>query len=207
KGEFKIEIKSNFNPKHSNITNTILHSRMIINHNIGDYQDMIPESWHMDKSDPVKLPASESLMLIEGEGPKQRIVLGPLYNDIVRDTEDKSAVTIYPKSVIYPTNFPKEQFTNKKYPLAQMFVNPCFLDTLYQSCAAHLLVTRKRVYLPWFAQDLGIVNVPKEEGVYTCYAQVIEDREDIVKYRVTMLDEADNVRYFVRNIEFRRINL
>jgi len=205
--QWELEIKSKFRVKQSNITNTVLHSKVNITTQLGNYEDMHPSKWKFENEKPVTLPASESLLLIEGEGPKQRIILGPLYNDIVRNTKNKDAVTIFQNSVIYPTRFPQEQLTNNKYPLQKLLVNPCFLDTLYQSCAAHLLVTRKRVYLPWLATDLGIVNVPKKDGIYTCHAQLLKESENIVKYKVTMLDENKTIRYFVRSIEFRKINL
>lgn len=204
---WQFEISSKFSLANSDISNTICHSKMIINSQLGSYKDMNPANWNIDQKNTISLSASESLMLIEGDGPKQRIILGPLYNDIVRDENDKTPVIINENSVVYPTRFPLEQLTNKKYPLKSLLINPCFLDSLYQACAAHLLVTKKRVYLPWIAENLGIVDVPREDGLYTCYGQIIEENDEIVKYRVTMLDDNKNIRYFVRNIEFRRINL
>jgi hypothetical protein len=86
-------------------------------------------------------------------------------------------------------------------------VNPCFLDSVYQACAAHLLVTKKRVYLPWEIGELGIVHVPRGEGIYVCHTQIVEETEEVIGFNVVMLDGEGTIRYFARNARFRLINL
>jgi hypothetical protein len=91
--------------------------------------------------------------------------------------------------------------------MQKMFVNPCFLDSLYQACAANLLVTRKCVFLPWEIGELGIVHVPRQEGLYTTYVQVVEDSEEVVGFNVVMVDRGGKICYFARRLRFHQINL
>jgi hypothetical protein len=205
-GVWDIEMKSSFKPSKGE-AQIILHSRATVSAGPVNLQGLQPEEWTYHRDEPIRLPAEQSLLLIKSEGPDQRIILGPLFNDVLRESEYKAPVLIYPGGTTYPTYFPKEQLTHAKYPLTRMLVNPCFLDSLYQACAAHLLVTKKRVYLPWEIGELGIVDVPREEGLYTCHAQVVQDAEDIVSFTVVMVDGEGGVRYFARDARFRLINL
>ncbi len=206
-GSWEIEIKSVFRLPKTNAVQTILHSRSRVSSALKDYSDMDPANWHIDQRNPVELSAEESLLLIKDSGVDQRIILGPLFNDVLRDSESKEPVLIYPKSTIYPTYFPKEQLSNPKYPLQKMLVNPCFLDSIYQACAAHLLVNKKRVYLPWEVGELGIIHVPRGDGLYRSYTNVAEDNEEIVSFNVAMTDGDGRICYYGRNVQFRRINL
>lgn len=204
---WEIEIKSNFRPLKSEVVQTVLHSSSIVSDRLSDYSDMNPETWQFDKTGQINLSPEESLLLMQDSGPEQRIILGPLYNDVVRDSASKAPVQIYPNNTIYPTYFPQEQLTNDKYPLDRVLVNPCFLDSIYQACAAHLLVNKKRVYLPWEVKELGIVNVPKKPGLFTSYTKVVEDTGDLVAFDVVMVDGDGKICYYAKRCYFRRINL
>jgi hypothetical protein len=168
---------------------------------------MNPEKWQFHESGQTSLSPEESLLLMQGSGPEQRIILGPLYNDVVRDSKSKEPVLIYPDATIYPTYFPREQLTNEKYPLTKLLVNPCFLDSIYQACAAHLLVNRKRVYLPWEVKELGIVEVPKKPGLFRSYTRVVEETDELVAFDVVMVDGDGRVCYYAKSCYFRLINL
>ena len=50
--------------------------------------------------------ARQSLGLIQSEGPEQRIILGTLFNDVMRDSHDKKPVLIYTRGSTYPAYFP-----------------------------------------------------------------------------------------------------
>ncbi len=204
---WEIEIKSNFRPLKSEAVQTVIHSRSIVSDQLSDYSDMNPETWQFDKTGQINLSPEESLLLMQDSGPEQRIILGPLYNDVVRDSKSKAPVQIYPNNTIYPTYFPQEQLTNDKYPLDRLLVNPCFLDSIYQACAAHLLVNKKRVYLPWEVKELGIVNVPKQPGLFKSYTKVVEDSDDLVAFDVVMVDGDGEICYYAKKCYFRRINL
>ncbi len=204
---WEIEIKSNFRPLKSDAVQTVLHSRSVVSDQLSDYSDMNPENWQFDETGQINLSPEESLLLMQNSGPEQRIILGALYNDVVRDSTSKAPVQIYPNNTIYPTYFPLEQLTNDKYPLDRLLVNPCFLDSIYQACAAHLLVNKKRVYLPWEVKELGIVNVPKAPGLFKSYTKVIEDAGDLVAFDVVMVDGDGQVCYYAKGCYFRRINL
>jgi hypothetical protein len=78
---------------------------------------------------------------------------------------------------------------------------------MYQACAAHLLVNKKRVYLPWEVEELGIVDVPKTSGLYRSFTQVVDESDDIIVFNVTMVDADGAIRYFARRASFRLINL
>jgi acyl transferase domain-containing protein/NAD(P)-dependent dehydrogenase (short-subunit alcohol dehydrogenase family) len=206
-GVWDIEIKSNFRPLKSDTVQTILHSRATVSEKLSDYRDLNPNLWDFDETKKAKLSSEESLLLMQNSGPEQRIILGALYNDVVRESKSKAPVSIYPNNTIYPTYFPKEQLTNEKYPLDLLLINPCFLDSIYQACAAHLLVNKKRVYLPWEVKELGIVSVPKKPGLFMSYTKVVEESDDLVAFDVVMVDSNGEICYYAKKCYFHRINL
>jgi hypothetical protein len=202
-----VAVKSSFRPRNTADAQTILHSETTVSNEVPDLTGLDPETWTYHKAKPTPLPAEESLLLIKSQGPEQRIILGPLYNDVLRESKSKEPVLIYPEGTRYPTYFPREQLTNPKYPLRQVLVNPCFLDSIYQACAAHLLVIKQRVYLPWEITELGIVDVPREKGLYVSHTRVVEETEDTVSFDVVMVDGNRRIRYYARGARFRLINL
>ncbi len=206
-GAWQIEVKSNFKPARSDLSQIILHSRAVVSSEKPDLQGLDPKQWRYHLDTPTSLPAEQSLLLIQSQGPEQRIILGPLFNDVLRDASQKEPVLIYPAGVRYPTYFPLDQLRHAKYPLHKLHVNPCFLDSIYQACAANLLVNRQRVYLPWRIGELGVVRVPRQPGLYVCHAEVVEESSDTVCFNVVMLDGADQVCYYARGACFRLINL
>lgn len=201
-----VEILSNFCPVKSAEVQTVLHSSSVVSAELPDWSDMNPATWPFTEA-PTQLPPGESLMLMQNSGPEQRILLGPLYNDTVRDSQGKEPVLIYPQGVIYPTYFPLEQLSNPRYPLDRLLTNPCLVDSLYQACAAFLLVVKKRVFLPWEVKELGIVRPPRKQGLYRTFARVVDESDEWVVFNVVMVDADGEVRYFARNATFRRINL
>ncbi|MBN1481879.1 SDR family NAD(P)-dependent oxidoreductase [candidate division KSB1 bacterium] len=204
---WQVEIKSDFRIAKTRQVQTVTHSRSFVTDSLSDYADMDPANWALERDGLQSLPPEESLMLMQNSGPENRIILGPLYNDTVRDSSAKEPVLIYPHSTIYPTYFPEEQLTNRKYPLESLITNPCFVDSMYQACAAHLLVHKKRVYLPWEVEELGIIRVPRTSGLYRSYTRVVDESEDIVVFHVTMVDGDGKICYFARRAAFRLINL
>ncbi len=202
-----IAVKSIFKPATGEQAQVVLHSEVEVSGGRPKEHDLDPQQWANHWDEPISLPAEESLQLLVGAGPEQRIILGPLYNDVLRDPQAKEPVLIYPQGAIYPTYFPREQLTNPRYPLARLLVNPCFLDSIYQACAAHLLVHRQRVYLPWDIGELGILRVPREEGLYRCYTRVVAETANTVAYDVVMVDGDGRACYVARNAAFRLINL
>ena len=204
---WKIEIKSSFRPPRAELSQEVLHSQAVVSHAPPDLRGLDPLEWSYHTEPATSLPAEQSLLLIQSEGPEQRIILGPLFNDVLRDAHEKEPVLIYPHGTRYPTYFPLEQLKHPKYPLEKLLVNPCFLDSLYQACAANLLVHKKRVYLPYEIGELGIVRVPRQAGMYTCHTQIVEESQDIVSFDVVMLDEAGGICYYARSARFRLINL
>jgi len=205
---WEIQIKSDFRLPKSTQVQTVLHSRSTVSCGIPEHGDMDPETW--DKPSPedvVSVPVAEMLEQAQGSGAGQRIMFGPLFNDRMRDPGLSEPCLVYPTGTIYPARFPKEQLTNQKYPLEELLVNPCFLDSVYQACAMLMLVKRKRVYLPWEVKELGIVDPPRTPGLYTCHTRVVKDTDELMAFDVSMLDPEGNIRYFARNACFRRINL
>lgn len=206
-GSWHIEIKSNFKPARSDLSQIILHSQAVVSGEKPDLQGLDPKQWRYHLDTPTSLPAEQSLLLIKSQGPEQRIILGPLFNDVLRDASQKEPVLIYPAGVRYPTYFPLDQLSHTRYPLQKLHVNPCFLDSIYQACAANLLVNQQRVYLPWKIGELGVVRVPRQPGLYVCHAEVVEESSDTVCFNVVMLDGSDQVCYYARRACFKLINL
>jgi 3-oxoacyl-(acyl-carrier-protein) synthase/NAD(P)-dependent dehydrogenase (short-subunit alcohol dehydrogenase family)/acyl carrier protein len=204
---WEINVRSIFRPPMGQEAQIVHHSQSTVSSQLDDHHDMHPQNWTYDQAEPIVLPVETSLQLLQGSGPGQRIILGPLYNDVLRESRLREPVLVYPRGVTYPTYFPQEQLTNDKYPLEHLLINPCFLDSIYQACAASLLVNKERVYLPWEVKELGIVRVPRQEGLYTTYAQVVESHDDIVGFDVAMVDGDGRTCYYARNARFRMINL
>jgi NAD(P)-dependent dehydrogenase (short-subunit alcohol dehydrogenase family) len=204
---WQIEIKSAFRPPTSDEAQLVVHSRATVSDELDDYADMDPRTWPLEADGSQLLTPQESLLLIGDSAPEQHIIVGPLYNDAVRDATGKEPVLIYPSGIVYPTYFPQEQLVNAKYPLQTLLTNPCLLDSIYQACAVYLMVSRNRVYLPWEVGELGIVSVPRAPGLFRTYAQVVREWDDVVEFNVSMVDGEGQVRSFGRHTRFRRINL
>ncbi|RPI03472.1 MAG: SDR family NAD(P)-dependent oxidoreductase [Calditrichaeota bacterium] len=202
-----IEIQSRFRPVKSGEAQTVHHSSAQVSDRLTDLGELNASTWDYKEEQAIQLPPAESLLLMQNSGPEQRIILGPLYNDVVRESKFKEPVLIYPLGVTYPTYFPMEQLQNSRYPLGRLLTNPCFLDSIYQACAAYLLVVKKRVYLPWEVKELGIVRTPRTEGLYRSYAAVVSDQDEKIAFNVVMNDAEGNICYFAREAVFRRINL
>ena len=135
------------------------------------------------------------------------LTLGPVFYDAQRDKSDKDSILLYKNGVVYPTYFPIAQLYEEKYPLDRLLTNPSFMDSIYQACAAYLLASKKRVYLPWAVGELGIVDPPREDGQFATHVMRVKDDDDISTFKVVMVDDKNRVRYFARNVQFRRINL
>jgi acyl transferase domain-containing protein/NAD(P)-dependent dehydrogenase (short-subunit alcohol dehydrogenase family)/acyl carrier protein len=202
-----VEIKSSFRAPKAVVDQIIVHASMLVSDEQPDLQDFDPQRWDYHNARVSSLPAQESVLLLKGSGDEQRIILGPLYNDNIRETKIKEPALIYPKGTTYPTYFPLEQLTNAKYPLDQMKVNPCFLDSLLQACAANLLVNTHRIYLPWKIGELAIVDVPRTHGLYRSHAQIIYETADIVSFNIVMVNGDGKIHYYARDAQFRLINL
>ncbi len=202
-----VEIKSLFRAPRIEVDQEVVHACMWVSDDPPDLAGLDPQQWDYRLDTPASLDAEESVKLLMGDDRSQRIILGPLFNDSVRDATGKEPVLIYPKGTIYPTYFPLEQLSNPKYPLARFMVNPCLLDSLLQACAAHLLVNRQRVYLPWKIGELAILDTPRVNGFYKVFTQVIHESMDVVGFNVVMLDETNQIRYYGRDVQFRMINL
>lgn len=205
-GAWRVDIKSAFRPPKSDQAQIVLHSSAVVSP-LGDVPDIRPQEWAFLRGEPARISPEQWLMLVQNDAPEHRINVGPLFNEVLREPAAREPVVIYPEGVIYPTYFPLAQLDNARYPLRDLFVNPCFLDSIYQLCAANLLVLRKRVYLPWHVDELGIVDPPRTPGLYRTYAQIVEDREDTVGFDIAMMDGDGGLRYYARNARFRLINL
>ncbi len=202
-----VRVKSSFRPPRATEAQTVLHASSLISSGLPDLASLDPTTWPFLQDEATSLPAERSLMLIQEEGPEQRIILGPLYNDVLRDATGKAPVSIYPRGSMYPTYFPLAQLNNSRYPLDRFLVNPCLLDSILQACAANLLVVRKRVYLPWHIEELDVVDPPRHEGLYRTYAQVVAESDEVVSFDIAMVDADGRLRYAAHNAAFRLINL
>jgi NAD(P)-dependent dehydrogenase (short-subunit alcohol dehydrogenase family) len=202
-----VEIKSLFRAPRMEVDQEVVHACMWVSDDPPELAGLNPQEWDYRLDTPASLEAEESVKLLMGDDRSQRIILGPLFNDSVRDAAGKEPVLIYPKGTTYPAYFPLEQLSNPKYPLARFLVNPCLLDSILQACAAHLLVNRQRVYLPWKIGEPAILDTPRVNGFYKVYTQMIHESVDVVGYNVVMLDETKQIRYYGRDVQFRMINL
>jgi hypothetical protein len=136
----------------------------------------------------------------------QAIDLGPLYNEIVRNPEvECDPIRIYQSRIICPYPFPQDQLTNDGYPLDRFLVNPCSIDTIFQTAAIHIVNNHERVYLPYGIGELNMVRPICADGLYKAYGQLVTDRGDIVYYDMTVADQNHNVYYHAKRIAFKMI--
>jgi len=102
---------------------------------------------------------------------------------------------------------PIEEINNTKYKLHQLLINPAFMDSIFQVCGIHTAYNSDRVFLPWKADEIGVVKVPREACGYKVIAKQKEDGDEYKKYDVIMLNEYGEVCYYARNVIKRRISL
>jgi acyl transferase domain-containing protein/NAD(P)-dependent dehydrogenase (short-subunit alcohol dehydrogenase family)/acyl carrier protein len=131
------------------------------------------------------------------------INLGPLFMDGQKENN------IYHRNhngAVYSIAMPEEITANPKYRLADLLINPAFMDSVFQACGVHTNHGNERVYLPWKADELGVVNVPKEHCRYKAYAKVKTRGDGIITYDVIMINERDEVCYYAKNVTMRAIS-
>ncbi len=132
------------------------------------------------------------------------IILGPLFMD-----EKASKINTFKYNelgAILTVALSEEQINNKKYNLDSLLINPAFADSLMQSCGIHASAGTNGVYLPWQVDEFGIVNTPKEPGIFKAYAKKIGGNENEKTYDVILYNDKRKVCYYAKKVTFKRIS-
>ena len=175
---------------------------MEISTKLTDYSDLldIRDIEHHPGEEGSTRAALESQLRIT----KNAIVLGTLFMD--EDPENNRFLR-NKGAVLTIKTLPSEEINNKEYKLDQLLINPAFMDSIFQVCGIHTAYNNERVYLPWKVDEIGVVKVPRDVCSYKVYARLKEDGDEYKTYDVIMLNEYDELCYYVRNVVKRRISL
>jgi hypothetical protein len=133
------------------------------------------------------------------------INFGPLFVDEYGNLNNTIAYN--QNSLIYTYNLPKEQLENQNYQLEQLLLNPCLMDTLFQAAAIHALSQRNRIHLPIFAEEIGVIRVPRQIEILRIIAHSNDYRDETGAYDIIMIDADGEICYYAKNVLVRRINL
>jgi len=132
------------------------------------------------------------------------IQLGPLFMDEKSAKINKYKCNDY--GVVLTVALSEEQIRNKKYDLPNLLFNPAFADTLMQSCGVHAAEGSDRVYLPSEIGEFGLVQVPKEPGLFKSYAKLIRSSDEEKIYNVILYNDRGEVCYYAKDVIVRRIS-
>lgn len=135
------------------------------------------------------------------------VELGAILDDCKREhTGDKKVFRFNDRAYMRTVRFPIAQFDTKDYPVEQYMINPAFLDTLHQAGAIYSIFSKKEVYLPYGAEEFGVLKPMKEDEVYRVFVQRMSEEGETILYNIVLLNEADEVTAYIRNSLFHRIN-
>lgn len=133
------------------------------------------------------------------------INFGPLFVDeygILNNT-----IAYNQNSLIYTYNLPKEQLENRDYRLAKLLLNPCLMDTLFQAAAIHALSQWDRIHLPMYAEEIGVLRVPRQIEILRIIAYSNGYQDETGDYDIIVIDADGEICYYAKNVMVRRINL
>ncbi|NLW47755.1 MAG: hypothetical protein GXY86_10530 [Firmicutes bacterium] len=133
------------------------------------------------------------------------INFGPLFVDeygILNNT-----IAYNQNSLIYTHNLPKEQLENRDYRLAKLLLNPCLMDTLFQAAAIHALSQWDRIHLPMYAEEIGVLRVPRQIEILRIIAYSNGYQDETGDYDIIVIDADGEICYYAKNVMVRRINL
>ena len=199
---FKGDVYTYLDSKYG-ISKLINLNSMEISTKLTDYSDLldIRDIEHHPGEEGSTRAALESQLRIT----KNAIVLGTLFMD--EDPENNRFLRNSKGAVLTIKTLPSEEINNKEYKLDQLLINPAFMDSIFQVCGIHTAYNNERVYLPWKVDEIGVVKVPRDVCSYKVYARLKEDGDEYKTYDVIMLNEYDELCYYVRNVVKRRISL
>lgn len=184
-------------------TKLVRHAEMLISGEPGNFQAMLAYSGIL----------SEKLTEIPwrqfNADPKRQfnnnLNFGPLFID--EYGEANNTVAFNEDSLVYTYTLPKEQLENEKYQLEKLLINPCLTDTLFQAAAIHALSRWDRIHLPVYAEEIGVIRVPRQVETLKIIARLTGYQADTGVYDLIMLDADGKICYFAKKVMVKRINL
>ncbi|KNY26217.1 type I polyketide synthase [Pseudobacteroides cellulosolvens] len=168
---------------------------------IGDYE-YLNELKEIETDNMEEILLKNSLEQLSKTLPNS-INLGPLFMD-----EKASKINMFKyndQGVVLSIALSEEQINNKKYNLDNLLINPAFADSLMQCCGIHSSVDTDGLYLPWQVEEFGIVNTPKESGLYKAYAKRISGNDSEKSYDVILYNDKGEVCYYAKRVTVKRI--
>ncbi len=166
--------------------------KLLKNNNIAEHKKLTEVSWEEFNSNP-KWQFNNN------------IALGPLFID---DYGYKNNMIAYNEnSLIYTYTVSKEQLDNKKYQLEKLLLNPCLMDTIFQAAAMHALTQHDRIHLPMYAEEIGVIRVPRQIEKLKIVARLTHYGNDCGNYDIIILGEPGDICYYAKNVNVQRINL
>lgn len=198
----ELSFNSYFKPKVGD-PKLIRYSEMFVNDQLGDFESM------QKYTDLLKEKYPEVPWRQFNSNPKwqfnNNINFGPLFVD---DFGNKNNTIAYHKNgLVYTYTIPKEQLENEKYHLEKLLLNPCLMDTLFQAAAIHALSQSDRIHLPMYAEEIGVIRVPREIETLRIIAKPIGYQNETGAYDIIMIDSQNKLCYYAKNVMVRRINL
>lgn len=182
----------------------ITHCRMNVNNQPGDYSAMVDANTVLLNESMVETPfgilhASPRWQF------KNNIVFGPLFVD--DDCRANNKVAYNEHGMVYIYTMPREQIENKAYQLENLLINPCLMDTLFQSAAIHALTQHDRIHLPLSVDEMGILRVPRQVETVKIITRLLNYDGEYGTYDIIMVDGQDGICCYAKNVLIRRINL
>lgn len=177
-------------------------SSMNVSDDPGEYQHLLSIT-ELENEPMEEGYTRESLQKFSEEN-KNSIRLGTLFID---DRKENNVFKYNKNGAVISMVMPQEEKTNKKYNLDKLLINPAFMDSVFQVCGIHSQVNADEVYLPWEAEEFGVINVPREIMNYKAYSRLKYKSGDTKVYDVIMLNERNEVCYYAKSVKMRVIHL
>jgi acyl transferase domain-containing protein/NAD(P)-dependent dehydrogenase (short-subunit alcohol dehydrogenase family) len=184
-------------------TKLVSHAEMSVGGDPGDFQAMLAYS------DIISEKLTEIPWRQFNADPKRQfnnnINFGPLFVD--EYGKANNTIAFNEDSLVYTYTLPKEQLDNEKYQLEKLLINPCLTDTLFQAAAIHALSRWDRIHLPVYAEEIGVIRVPRQVETLKIIARLTGYQADTGVYDLIMLDVNGEICYFAKKVMVKRINL
>lgn len=205
-GRYQMTVKSPFKAALSKTSQLREYCKALVSVEDVNCNEILAQDW--DIGDAKK--SSYTKMIEDSVQFNQSVDFGPIFNDLKRPNrlEPDCIISMSDNGIVTPLPFPKAQFGLPRYPLGLYLINPAFLDSIHQAGAlcSLMLAKRERYFLPFGADEFGIVKAPKADGVYTITAKLKEQDRDKMIFNIIMLNEDGELCSYVKNSLYLRIN-
>ena len=199
---WKASLKYQFMSRKSFNAQIITNSEATISNILPDCSNIKPDQWDYGKLEHQFTNVQEYIsQLSETMGLENTINLGPLYQSFPK----KNTLDIYSNGITYPVLFPLEQIREPKYPLHKMHINPCSVDSIFQTAAIFCIIQKKQTYLPWEVEEYSVVKVPREENSFVVYCKVTHEEKDKIIFDGALINSRKELYYYAKGLTMHLI--